>query len=71
MSEQQWWQPPDMKNIAQLMKQCEVCYGHFSIDTIIPVNNIVFQNSRRITPYYICPECAQKVSDAFTEKTHK
>lgn len=65
MSEQQWWQPLSIPSIAQLMKQCEVCCS--STNELIAVNNIKLQDSVRITPYHICPEWAQKISEALAE----
>jgi hypothetical protein len=46
---------------------CEACYGDFSPELLIAVPGIVFQNSRRVTPWSVCRDCAQKISDALSE----
>lgn len=46
---------------------CEVCYKLYLNDQLIAVDGIEFQKYRRVTPWYVCKPCAQKISDAYKD----
>jgi hypothetical protein len=50
------------------VKGCEVCYRFWPSGVIIGVGDIAFQDWKRVTPWYVCPECAEKIYYAVTQR---
>jgi len=53
---------------AELMYECQVCYQKYVESALIQVKDIRYSAMHRVFPWYICYECAEKISDAFREE---
>lgn len=51
--------------------KCEVCYINFVTSSLISVEGLAYQTWKRVSPWYICKDCADKISDALKEKEGK
>lgn len=49
----------------ELTKGCEVCYKDCTVGNAIAVKDLEFKNyGKRVMPWYICKDCAEKISEA-------
>lgn len=55
---------------TEIAHGCEVCHRVFVHKDLIIVDTIAWQNKRTF-PWYICKECAKKISDALKAKEGK
>lgn len=52
---------------SELMYECQVCFEMYKESMLITVKEIEYRHWHRVFPWYICYECAEKISDAFRE----
>jgi len=57
-----------ISGIIESMHSCEVCYLMRPDSELIDVNCIEYHKWGRVFPWYICKNCAKKISDALKEK---
>lgn len=50
---------------------CEVCYIQHLQSDLLEVKEITYKTWKRASPWYICQECAEKISTALKEKEGK
>lgn len=55
-------------DLMNIMHQCQVCYKLITDDQILAVDGIEYDLGKRVTPWYVCKSCAQKISDTYREK---
>ncbi len=56
---------------VEIVHQCEVCYIQYSQAELVEIEGITYQTWKRISPWYICKDCAEKISDALLVKVVK
>lgn len=57
--------------MIESMHHCEVCHRNCADGELIEVNAIAYLRWERASPWYICNDCAKKISDALKEKEGK
>lgn len=57
-----------ISGMIESMHGCEVCYKSFADSDLIAVDGIAYLKWQRVFPWYICRDCAEKISDALEEQ---
>jgi len=57
--------------MSEAMHHCEVCHKQYADSVLIAVKGIAYLKWERVFPWYICRECAEKISDALLVKVVK
>lgn len=52
---------------AELLYECQVCHKARGESMLLTVEGIEYSHGDRVSPWLICQECAEKISDAFRE----
>jgi hypothetical protein len=57
--------------MIELIHGCEVCHKLYAESAVVEISGIEYQMWKRVFPWYICLECARKISDALKVKEGK
>lgn len=66
-------EPKPQSQYDQLMQQtnityrtCEACHRTHVSSSLIEIDNMLSLTLKRVPPWAVCPECAEKISKAFS-----